>query len=123
MSASKSKRSASIIRKIARIASLIIGIVVFLFALVSGSEDYGGGIGGIIKNSPNALPWAAFLIIAVAARKWELIGGIIITLFGLAATYFFNFSGPNFFLVTFIITTLITMVGLLFIIAWYIDRT
>lgn len=46
-----------ILRKIARTLLLAITTIVFVFALVSGSESYGGGLIGIIKNSPNAFPW------------------------------------------------------------------
>ena len=41
------------LRKIARTLLLAITTIVFVFALVSGSESYGGGLIGIIKNSPN----------------------------------------------------------------------
>ncbi|MBT8221265.1 MAG: hypothetical protein KJP00_15665 [Bacteroidia bacterium] len=122
MIAKDKKHLAVVLRNIARIGSIVIGILVFVFALLSGSEAYGGGLQGIIKNSPNALPWAFFLIVAFAARKWELPAGIIITLFGLGATYFFNFSGPNFFWITFVLTMTITILGLLFIIAWRLNK-
>jgi hypothetical protein len=91
---------ADVFRFMARYPLLILGILVFLFALVSGSEGFGGGIMGIIKNSPNALPWLALLLFVLVAWKWELIGGIIITLLGVAMFYFFNFVGLNFFIIS-----------------------
>ena len=123
MKAQDSRQTAKFLRITARVGSLIIGTLIFCFALVSGSEDYGGGLLGIIKNSPNALPWAVFLIIALAARKWELPAGIVITLFGLGAIYFFNFHGPNFFWLTFVLTLLITILGIFFILAWRLDNS
>jgi hypothetical protein len=113
---------ANILRYTARYALLVIGILVFLFALFSGAENYGNGIHGIIRNSPNALPWLVFLLVVFLAWKWELVGGIIITSFGLFLIYFFNFLGPNFFLTTFIMTVLITILGSLFIISWYLRK-
>ena len=41
-------KTANILRNIARYTLLVLGILVFIFALLSGSEDYGGGISGII---------------------------------------------------------------------------
>lgn len=113
---------ANILRNIARYSLLVLGILVFIFALLSGSESYGGGITGIIKNSPNAIPWLILLILVFVAWKWELIGGIIITLLGISMIYFFNFTGPNFFLVTFILTIFITMLGAFFVLSWYLRK-
>ena len=50
-----------IIRKISRYTLLLITTLVFIFALISGSEEYGGGFKGILKNSPNTLPWLLLL--------------------------------------------------------------
>lgn len=120
----KSKEKlAKYLRNTARYILLVLGILVFIFALLSGSEDYGGGISGIIKNSPNALPWLILLIIIFIAWKWELVGGIIITLIGIVMLYFFNFRGPNFFLVTFILTLVIVILGSFFIISWYLTKS
>ena len=46
------------IRKTSQILLLLITTLMFVFALLSGSEGYGGGFMGIIKNSPNTFPWA-----------------------------------------------------------------
>ena len=113
---------ANIFRLIARYPLLIIGILVFFFALLSGSEGYGGGIMGIIKNSPNAIPWAILLIIVLVAWKWELIGGIIIVLLGIAMFYFFNFGSPNFYLFTYFLTIIITILGSFFIVSRLLRR-
>jgi|GEM_PF-527574 len=113
---------ANIFRLIARYPLLILGILVFLFALLSGSEGYGGGIAGIIKNSPNAIPWLILLVLVFIAWKWELIGGILVTVLGIALLYFFNFTGPGFSLFPFILTIMITILGSFFILSWLFRR-
>ena len=112
---------AKYLRNSARYFLLVTGLLVFVFALLSGSERFGGGIMGIIKNSPNALPWLLFLIFVFFAWKWELVGGIIITLFGVAALMFFN-SGPNFFWAPFVIALLFILFGSFFLFSWYLTK-
>ncbi len=94
---------------------LLITTIVVLFALLSGSEDYEEGFMGIVKNSPNTLPWVLLLALNYLAWKKELFGGIILTIFGLFITWFFNFSGVNFWQTTFALTFLITLLGIIFI--------
>ncbi|NOY37243.1 MAG: hypothetical protein GXO83_06675 [Chlorobi bacterium] len=115
-------KTANLLRNIARYTLFVLGILVLVFALLSGANEYGGGIRGIIRNSPNALPWLVLLALIIVARKWELVGGIIITLFGLAALYFFIFKGNHFFVSTFILTLLIIMLGSFFIVSWYLRK-
>ena len=112
---------ANIVRTIARYTLLVLSIIVFIFALISGSESYGGGIIGVMKNSPNTLPWLILLLFIYIAWKWELMGGIIITLLGIVMLYFFN-VGPNFWLTTFILTLLIVIMGLFLILSWYLRK-
>jgi hypothetical protein len=112
---------AKYLRNSARYFLLVTGLLVFVFALLSGSERFGGGIIGIIKNSPNALPWLLFLIFVFFAWKWELVGGIIITLFGVAALMFFN-SGPNFFWIPFVIALIFILFGSFFLLSWYLTK-
>ncbi len=118
----KKLKTANVLRYIARYKLIVISLLVFIFALLSGSEKYGGGIHGIIKNSPNALPWLILLIIIFIAWKKELVGGIIITLIGIAMLFFFVLLGNNFFLATFILTLLIIILGSFFILSWYLRR-
>lgn len=101
---------------------LTIGILLFVFALLSGAEGYGGGIKGIIKNSPNALPGMALLVIVFIAWKWELIGGILIILLGLFATWFFSFRANNFSVPLFIIVLFIIFMGAFFLISLHLKR-
>jgi len=116
--------SANFFRYTARFSLLIIGVLVFLFALFSGAENSEGitTLTGLIKNSPNALPWFAMLLLVGIAWKFEMIGGILIALGGLFLVYFFNFSGGNFDIVVFILTLLITVLGLFFLMSWQIRR-
>ncbi|MBT3417725.1 MAG: hypothetical protein HN427_03005 [Flavobacteriales bacterium] len=109
-------------RIIAQILLLLITIIVFIFALLSGSEGYGGGFMGIVKNSPNALPWLLLFGLNYLVWKKELLGGIILTIFGLFITWLFNFSGPNFWWTTFAFTSFITLLGVLFIYFHLNDR-
>ncbi len=113
---------ANILRNLSRFSMLTISILVTIFALLSGSEDYGGGITGIIKNSPNAIPWLVLLVLIYIAWKWELIGGILITIFGLFLMYFFNFNESSFHIVPFILTLLVVVFGSLFITSWYLRK-
>ncbi|HIE74271.1 MAG TPA: hypothetical protein EYQ06_08435 [Flavobacteriales bacterium] len=102
------------LRRFARYTLLTITSLVFVFALLSGSEDYGGGLMGIVKNSPNALPWLLLFGLNYLVWRKEFLGGIILTIFGIAITIFFN-SGPNFWWSTFTLTNLITLLGIVFI--------
>ncbi len=122
MEKNKALKTANNFRNIARYSLLVIGILVFIFAVLSGDENFGGGFKGIIKNIPNVLPWLLLLVLIYVAWKWELIGGIIITILGFVMLYFFNFSGLYFFLITFILTLLIIALGSCFIISWYLRR-
>lgn len=113
-------KTANVLRRIARFGLLGTGVLVFAFALVSGSEAYGGGVSGILQNAPNALPWAALLLLTGMAWKWERVGGMVVTLFGIGLVIFFNFTGHNFFVVTFILTMLIVILGVLFLLSSYL---
>ncbi len=66
----KQIKTANWLRNIARYTILIIGVLVLIFTLLSGAEEYGEGLHGIIKNSPNALPWVILLVIVFIAWKW-----------------------------------------------------
>ncbi len=115
-------KTAIYLRNVARYVLLAIGVLTFIFALLSGSEEYGGGLKGIVYNSPNALPWLVLLILVFVAWKWELIGGILITLLGIFFLFFFVLSGSNFFFVTLIITLIPIIFGSFFIISWYLTK-
>lgn len=73
-----------------RIGMLTFSLLVFVFALLSGAEEYGGGIEGIVLNSPNALPWLVLLVVVFIAWKWEKIGGMLLIALSVLFTVFFN---------------------------------
>ena len=119
---SRQQTTATILRYTARISLLFFGTLGFLFALVSGSEDYGGGVRGIIKNSPNTIPWIILIGFVIISFKWELIGGILITILGLFALGFFVIFTPNFFLITLFIALIPFVFGSFLIVSWYLSR-
>lgn len=111
---------AKYLRGIARYTLLLVFGLVFIISLLSGSGDYGGGIKGIIQNSPNALPWLIFLILLFVAWKWEIIGGVLIVLVGLVAMYYFNLREGEFLKFTFFMSLAIIIFGSFFICSWYL---
>lgn len=111
-----------VLKYIARYTLLLIASLLLVFSVVSGSEDYGGGLTGLLKNSPNAIPWLVLILLIFIAWKHELLGGTLIFLCGLWFVYFFNFSGPNFWWITFFLTALIPIMGLVFVLSWYLNK-
>lgn len=116
-------RIADTLRLTARYTLLVAGLLTFIFALLSGSETYGGGLKGIIQNSPNALPWALLLLMVYIAWKRERLGGILITALGLFLVYFFNVEGNHFHWILFLLTVLITVLGGCFILSSYLRKS
>jgi len=114
--------TAVILRNIARYTLLVFGVLIFIFALFSGAEEYGNGIKGILKNSPNAIPWLILLVLVFVSWKWELVGGIIITLLGVVALGFFVIFSSNFMVPTLIISLIPIILGSFLIISWYLSR-
>jgi len=106
------------LKRIILVILLSISILVFLFALVSGSEK---SLESVIQNSPNTLPWLLLFVLIYIAKKWELAGGILISFFGLFLIYFFN-SGANFFIVTFILTLVIFLLGIGLLLSWFLKK-
>ena len=99
---------------VARVSGILYTTLFFLFALFSGSKEYGGGIRGIILNSPNTLPWVALGVFIWIAWKEEFIGGSIIAFFGFISIFFFDtYKDLTLFL---IISFPLLVIGALFII-------
>jgi len=118
--AGKEVKIAKYLRYTARTVLLTIGILIFVFSLFSGAEQLGGGIEGVILNSPNAIPWAVMLGFVYIAWNRELIGGILIVLMGLFTLLFFKgFEHPFVF---FVITIPLVVFGSFFIISWYLSK-
>ena len=122
MNDDKKLNLANILRKIARYGLLSIGLLVFVFAALSGSEEYGGGIQGIVKNLPNAIPWLTLLLLVFISWRRELFGGILTMVFGIALIQFFN-AGPVFFVPTFIVTLIVPLLGACLVLSWYLRKT
>lgn len=108
---------ADVLRYTARSLMLILSTMFIIFAMLSGAEQYGGGIMGVIKNSPNAMPWVLLLLLSVVAWKKELIGGIIITALGCFVVYYFNFTNPRIWWEVFFATLVFPILGSFFIIS------
>lgn len=106
---------------IARLLLTFIVVTVISFALISGAEDFGGGIDGIIKNSPNALPWVPLLIGLILAWKNAYWGGILFTILGIAALLIFT-TGPVFFPITFAVLLIIPILGIGLIVAGRLEN-
>lgn len=116
----KKAKLAHIIGKTAKIILLIVAIFWFVFALLSGSADYGGGLRGILMNSPNAIPWAILLGVTYLAWKKELIGGIIIVVLGIATMFAFNTFRE---MITFLLISFtLILLGAALIVSWYLKK-
>ena len=113
---------ADILRNTARYTLLVVGVLLFLFALASGAEEYGGDIRGMVKNVPNALPWLLFLAFLLLAWKRELPGGILIILSGVAMMVYFVIMANRFSLPVFILMLLIILLGSFFIFSRYLRK-
>ncbi|MEM7187074.1 MAG: hypothetical protein AAF466_10480 [Bacteroidota bacterium] len=106
MSNSNQKTLVHKVKTLAGVALFILGMLVFVFSLISGSEEV-----GLLQNSFNGIPWLALLILIFIAFRRPVLGGLLVVLYGLGLVYFFNFRGVNFFLTTFIITMIIPLLG------------
>jgi len=90
---------------------LVLAIGLLIFALMSGAEGSGS-----LKNVPNALPWAILLVFVAIAFRWQILGGILIILFGIFTIIFF--SALQFIWILFLISLPIILSG--FILAFLI---
>ena len=109
-----------VFRYFARTGILILGILLFIFSLLSGADRLGGGITGIIYNSPNSLPWLILLIFAYIAFRWEMLGGLLIFLMGVFSIFFFR--DPKNPFVLFVISIPLIILGILFLISGYMKK-
>lgn len=76
-----------LLKPIAKYLILIYCGLFFVFSLFSGA---GAGLKGVLYNSPNTIPWIVLGVLAFIAIKEEVVGGIMITAFGLGTILFFN---------------------------------
>ena len=96
---------------------LIVSLLLFVFALFSGAEDYGGGVRGVFLNSPNTIPWAILLLFVYIAWQWRYIGGVLVIISGLATIFFFNSL-----FVLFAVAIPLLILGGVLLIAWYMEK-
>ena len=103
-----------------RIVILVFALLVFVFALLSGVADHGGGLKGILMNSPNVIPWLILLGIVYIAWKWEKVGGWMLILTSIIFTVFFNaWEHTGIFL---ILILPILFIGILFLISSKLNK-
>jgi hypothetical protein len=103
MNPTKCQRVTLFCRNFTRWFLLIFSVLLFIFALLSGMDSFGGGLRGIISNTPNAIPWLILLVLNWVVWKSEVVGSILLVLFAIAAGFFFDGFGDNLF-VLFVIT-------------------
>ena len=89
----------------------------FIFALLSGAEQYGGGVTGVIKNAPNALPWLLLFVFVYIVWKYEQIGGGLLIIAGIFSVYFFN--ALESVVVLFAVSLPLIILGSIFLAHWY----
>lgn len=111
---------AKILRYVSRTILLTVSVFLFVFSLLSGAENYGGGLKGILANSPNALPWVFLFVLIYIAWKWELTGGILIASMGIFTIFFFNALESSF--VLYFVSIPLIILGTALIISWYLTK-
>ncbi|MEO1204712.1 MAG: hypothetical protein AAFV45_00115 [Pseudomonadota bacterium] len=95
---------------------LIVCTFWFVFALLSGAQDYGGGVSGLIQNSPNAIPWIGLYIVIIMGWKWPLTGGVLVVSLGLLSVVQFDTYKHG---LTFLLISLpLIALGLSLILVW-----
>lgn len=99
------------IRKVVTGLLFVLAILLLIFSFISGTENYGGGLQGFVQNSPNSLPWLLLLILLFFVKRKPIWTASLLILFGAFITYFFNFTGQNFFLSTFVLCLSIIFLG------------
>jgi len=114
----KLMQTSKIYKWIGVVGSLSIGLIFFLFSLLSGAEAYGGGLIGILKNSPNSLPWLLVIIFSLIGWKWNLTGGVLITLAGISAFVFFFLLNPIIYIELAFLFGVLTLSGVSFLLSW-----
>jgi hypothetical protein len=78
------------IKNIIKIILLAVSVFWLIFALLSGAETFDGGIKGILLNIPNILPWLILIVLICITFRWELVGAIIVLLFGIGTIFAFG---------------------------------
>lgn len=83
------------VKTVARTLMLVFSAFWFGFALLSGAETFGGGVKGVLRNSPNALPWFFLLVFIFLYWYYEIVSASLMILIGLVTLFFFDaFQSP-----------------------------
>ena len=99
---------------------LVVTLFWLLFTLFSGSEEMGGGLAGIARNSPNAIPWVLLLVFVIIAIKREVLGGILVITSGVVS--FILLDAADSPLILWMISLPLTVMGSLLIVSSYFSR-
>jgi len=106
-----------VVRLTARALAVVTATVWTLFALASAA---GEGVGDLIENLPNALPWLVFLAVVLIAVRWELAGAaLLLVLGGASVTFFHAWTAP---VVLFGVSLPITLAGAGLLFCHFLDR-
>ena len=111
-----------IAKLVAQILLLVVSLFWFAFALLSGAEEAGGGFIGLVRNSPNALPWLLLLAFNWLAHKFNLAGGLILFAFSWFAFFLFDMYEAESLPILFLIFLPVLTVSLIFIANGILDR-
>lgn len=119
MSVAKMKRSTSIrvLRYSARTVLVVVALLWFGFAVLSGAEN---GVGGLLENLSNALPWLLLFAIVYIVFRWELLGGVLAMVTSVASILFFNTWTVPVVLIG--VSLPIMAAGVALIICYFLDR-
>ena len=113
---SSQSKTLRILRPLVRALLVVFALFWSVFALLSGATQSGQGIGAVLHNLPNALPWLVLVVFVYIAFRWELVGGILIALTGLVSIIFLNaLSSP---VVLFVISLPLVVLGGALILCW-----
>jgi len=108
-------------RIVSRTLILILGLIVFSIAFISGIDDFRRGIDDMVMSSPYLVAWIIILIILFVAWVWELAGGITIFIMSLYSLYFFMIHDSNYSFEIIIFTIALLILSLSLLAAWYFD--
>ena len=98
----------------------LISLLLFVFALFSGAEE--NTFQGLLKNSPNALPWLIMLAISLFGWKNKLITGVAALILGTLFIVFLAVKGST-LLVVYIVIGLVPMFGGLLVGSHYAEQS
>ena len=76
------------LRLFVKLILFFLSLMIFIFSLLSGAGDYGGGLKGILMNSPNSLPWLLLLGLNYLLFKKEILGASLIVALGYLFYFF-----------------------------------